>query len=97
MSYCRFGPDSDVYVYSNLDGKVECCWCALSETRETVPLTREEMLAHLWDHEQAGHKVPDYATLRGEIASGGSVATMGETNADPPRPALGRTNQVRPI
>jgi hypothetical protein len=80
MSYCRFGPDSDVYVYSNLDGKVECCWCALSETRETVPLTREEMLAHLWDHEQAGHKVPDYATLRlrGEIA-------------DPPR-----VDEVRP-
>jgi hypothetical protein len=70
MSYCRFGPDSDVYVYPVGGGKVECCWCALSETRETVSLTRGEMLAHLWDHEQAGHKVPDYATLRlrGEIA-----------------------------
>ena len=25
MSYARFGPDSDVYVYASTAGGVECC------------------------------------------------------------------------
>ena len=28
MAYCRFGRDSDVYVYA-IEGGVECCRCRL--------------------------------------------------------------------
>ena len=100
MSYCRFGDDSDVYVYAHVSGGFECCACSLAELVTTIftsglkdddprkklfgdikPCencqgvgckqcmmpgninlkTRSEMIAHLQEHINAGHKVPPYA------------------------------------
>lgn len=34
MSYCRWGPHSDVYMYEHVDGHVTCCYCRL---RKVLP------------------------------------------------------------
>lgn len=56
MAYARFGGDSDVYVFFNNAGYYECCGCRLGGW----PMldTPGEMLAHLSEHQRAGHKVP---------------------------------------
>ena len=36
MSYCRFGDDSDVYLYDSFNGNIVCCVCRLT------PLERGE-------------------------------------------------------
>jgi hypothetical protein len=62
MSYARFGPNSDVYVYADVGGYLNCCGCILSNNR-TAPSafdTTAEMLEHLEQHKAAGHQVPDY-------------------------------------
>ncbi|HEX2211024.1 MAG TPA: hypothetical protein VHG93_25295 [Longimicrobium sp.] len=67
MAYCRFGRDSDVYVYDVEDG-VECCWCRLRKGRQWLRArTHEAMIHHLLVHRTAGHKVPEEALeeLRG--------------------------------
>lgn len=56
MSFARFGPGSDVYIYASGRG-LECCGCAL-EGSVTVD-TAADMRAHLDDHRAAGHLVPD--------------------------------------
>lgn len=67
MSYCRFGPDSDVYVYGGCDSIV-CCACHLGPYDEASGYAcneftgnNKEMLAHLVEHVKAGHKVPERA------------------------------------
>jgi hypothetical protein len=64
MSYVRFGEDgSQVYVFGTLEGRIECCWCALApeDSREPVTVADEAaLLAHLLDHRAAGHVVPDW-------------------------------------
>jgi hypothetical protein len=53
-------PGSDVYVFENVEGHVECCMCDLAEgawgrfKAATVP----EMVEHLRAHIAAGHHVP---------------------------------------
>jgi hypothetical protein len=66
MSYCRFGPDSDVYVYASLGDEWICCACALNEATESWErfATPAEMIAHLKKHKGAGHMVPEYAIER---------------------------------
>ena len=65
MSYARFGPDSDVYVYSSECGYV-CSWCTLQTEPDPeyddhfVTKSASEMIQHLEQHRAAGHKVPDY-------------------------------------
>ncbi|OLC10195.1 MAG: hypothetical protein AUH39_02680 [Chloroflexi bacterium 13_1_40CM_67_9] len=67
MSYARFGPDSDVYVYASTAGGVECCRCRfIAETQEpprnnAVMVDEDEMIAHLKKHRRAGHRVPNEA------------------------------------
>ena len=62
MSYCRLSRDSDVYVFMNTDGRIECCGCGL-----TLPYGSEEFdtpqdaIEHLYAHRRAGDKVPEYA------------------------------------
>lgn len=59
MSYCRFGWDgSDVYVYPDIDGRLECCGCILGN-QWSYP-TAEAMIEHLDRHIAAGHTVPPY-------------------------------------
>ena len=73
MSYCRFGDDSDVYLYEHVDGFYECCSCRLMKFEKGLPfdmheskklLNLSEVLAHLLKHKKKGHKVPDYAFKR---------------------------------
>lgn len=57
MSYARFGwDDSDVYVYLDVGGYLRCCGCPLEDDARF--LTTAGMLAHLDQHEAAGHVVP---------------------------------------
>ena len=57
MSYARFGWEgSDVYVYLGSSG-LECCGCTLSPRSQSFTTT-EALIAHLREHERAGHTVP---------------------------------------
>ena len=62
MSYARFGCDgSDVYVYWSCYGGLDCCACWLHPRpfgRFNFP-TAAEMIAHLREHQAAGHHVPE--------------------------------------
>lgn len=69
MSYARWGPDSDVYVYQTTPegGRTVwlCCSCSLLDIEHSFTAgTRAEMIAHLQDHELRGHKVPSDARER---------------------------------
>lgn len=65
MAYSRFW-DSDLYIYSHIDGYIECCACWLNERLEEQSLfglsekiTNDKQLEeHLDRHILAGHKVP---------------------------------------
>lgn len=35
MSYCRFGKDSEVYLYHSINGGWECCSCRLTDKKTT--------------------------------------------------------------
>ncbi len=75
MSYCRWGADSDVYVYATAypdrdnHGRTRyvliCCGCKLLDG-DTAAERRSEaaMISHLEQHRAAGHKVPAYAIER---------------------------------
>lgn len=64
MSYVRFAPDSDVYVFescSHPPGRpFECCGCALGPGFHYTA-TEAEMIEHLQMHAAAGHAVPERA------------------------------------
>lgn len=68
MSFARFGPDSDVYVYSDVGGYIACCGCILRDKWDYHSIA--ELVAHMQKHVDAGNKVPDYlldpATYEGE-------------------------------
>ena len=58
MSFERFF-SSDVYVFENVDGWIECCACNLDSKEEDDPwffqaATPREMITHLNRHEAAG-------------------------------------------
>jgi hypothetical protein len=62
MSYARFSPDSDVYVYMSGDGVFTCCGCKLKDY-DLNPMWDyggSRILDHLQEHIEAGHKVPQY-------------------------------------
>lgn len=65
MSYCRWSPDSSVYVYPGAHAIV-CCACSLDRpSRSDFSATRRsDMLAHLEAHHSAGDRVPERATQR---------------------------------
>ena len=61
MSYCRLGPESDVYMFNHVDGGIECCICAFQPYPGPGSIrfsTPQEALEHLMKHREAGHKVP---------------------------------------
>lgn len=60
MSYARFGKNSDVYVYDDVNGYIACCGCILGDKWDfhSVP----EIIAHMEEHIAAGHTVPEYLT-----------------------------------
>ena len=63
MSYARFGPDSDVYVFLNVHGFFECCGCILREETGYSFTSTADLIKHLERHKAEGHKVPDEAIL----------------------------------
>ncbi len=78
MSRARFNcAGSDVYVFDNTDGQIECCSCYLDgRPRNFTSTTRSGMIAHLEAHRAIGQCVPDYVTdhLREEIVVVGDDA-----------------------
>jgi hypothetical protein len=64
MSYARFGPDSDVYIYFSVGDYLTCCGCAFTQKgedgkwRDPRCFSTQEMVDHLLDHEAADHVVP---------------------------------------
>jgi len=61
MSYARFGLDgSDVYIYANANGGIDCCGCILHDQLELPNFrTFATISAHITEHIEAGHHVPD--------------------------------------
>lgn len=65
MAYSRFW-DSDIYIYSHVEGYIECCACWLNDKLEEYSLfglsekiTNDEQLEeHIDRHILAGHNVP---------------------------------------
>jgi len=63
MAYARFF-DSDLYLYSHVDGYIECCACWLNTPLDgEFGLSEkihddEHLKAHLELHEAAGHRMP---------------------------------------
>lgn len=68
MAYARMDGNSDVFVvrYTEvMGGKLACVACQLSHGRKSVAfLSPGEMLAHLADHAEQGHRVPAQAVNR---------------------------------
>ena len=58
MSYARFSETSDVYVFAHVGGFVQCCGCALGDEWDFH--SAAEVVAHLREHEEAGHVVPEH-------------------------------------
>lgn len=56
MSYARFSEHSDVYVFATFGGYVECCACAFGGS--ACLYSAPEVIAHMQEHVDAGHKVP---------------------------------------
>jgi hypothetical protein len=83
MSYCRFGEDSDVYVYPHVDGFLCCCACRLQAIRhggwykDFITFSVARMLKHLRQHKKRDHKVPKHAVkrLRKELARRGKLTS----------------------
>ena len=76
MSYCRWGEDSDVYMYgTRSEGGVNgiCCQgCELLPEGETSTHFDNpgDALIHLYEHRKAGHKVPYSAIKRLQVEIG---------------------------
>lgn len=60
MSYCRKS-FCGLYIFDHVDGHIECCMCDLAPGAFDVfkARTPEEMIAHVKEHREAGHDVPD--------------------------------------
>ena len=91
MAYCRFS-EGDVYLYATKrDGTgFECCWCHLAmvadadgdEWWDSITLSsRTEALAHLREHQKAGHAVPVSAIARLEAEIEGEATPQGGSGA----------------
>jgi hypothetical protein len=62
MSYSRFAPDSNVYVFMGTGDKLHCCRCPLDPvgfSMEFIADNPRDMIDHLQRHKEAGHLVPD--------------------------------------
>ena len=66
MAYARF-LDSDIYIYSHINGYIECCACWLNEKKEDYSLflanvnihNDDELREHLELHAKVGHNMPE--------------------------------------
>ena len=60
MSYARQSPESDVYIYADVQGGITCCACAIYDGDFVNVKTSGYMIEHLNNHRAAGHLVPDF-------------------------------------
>ena len=73
MSYARFGAGSDVYVFFNANGYLECCGCLLDDN-DDYPHHKShstpDMIHHLEKHEKTNHSIPTgiYSALKRDDA-----------------------------
>lgn len=67
MSFARFGADSDVYAYEEVDAFV-CLDCRLEGGEFRCP-SAGELITHLRRHRAEGHRVPEEAFTELEIES----------------------------
>lgn len=66
MAYSRF-TNSDIYIYSHIDGYIECCACWLNENKEEYSLFLDnvkidndvDLARHLKAHANLGHDMPE--------------------------------------
>lgn len=65
MSYCRFGPDSDLYVVAVREG-YQCIACKLLNEEFSTWYTDNlgELYSHILDHRDRQHRVPRRAIER---------------------------------
>lgn len=59
MSYCRWGADSELYVYMSVNGSLCCTGCPLNGYDSYYADNTPEFLTHLKEHREAGHVFPD--------------------------------------
>ena len=60
MSYCRRNEKSDVYMYLNMAGMIECSCCSLAQDGWNSELSSaREALLHVRKHVLAGDLVPN--------------------------------------
>ncbi len=60
MAYTRF-TNSDIYMYSHIDGYIECatCWLNVEDKYSSIQIDNDLDLArHLKAHANAGHEMP---------------------------------------
>lgn len=77
MAYCRFGADSDVYLYAHINGGWHCSGCSIDK-REPLMKSAQEALDHLRVHVKNGEKVPRHAIRRLQNEIGTSSPASGE-------------------
>ncbi len=56
-------PDSDLWLFVSRDEVVVCCLCKITRgtrVRDLATRDLDEMLAHLDEHRDAGHRVPNW-------------------------------------
>jgi len=58
MAFARFGRDSDLYIYEDLDGGFVCMRCLLTPGNLFKAKTGGEMADHVVEHERRGERVP---------------------------------------
>lgn len=64
MAYARKSADSDVELRRVEDGSVECVRCTLDSDQFSIFLGRDDVLHHLAQHRDAGHRVPPVVMAR---------------------------------
>lgn len=84
MSLCRFGWDgSDVYVYYDVGGFINCCGCPLLTDKSFHADTEQEMIEHLREHQKHDHHVPDYVFAElADASNNGQIANKEEGNGN---------------
>lgn len=64
MAYCRYGWDSDIYVYATGGGMMTCHGLGHADVDATYMGTPQQMYEHMTAHATAGHRVPQRALDR---------------------------------
>ncbi len=77
MTYCRWHPDIDVYLFMAIDDQLDFCHCSVGlpgKRADFVVRDHRDMLSHLGMHLEVGHRIPVEAigTLKSQTEGAGS-------------------------